>query len=199
MSTLSNTVSAPRVAVLADLFANTWARNAALVFGGALFMSLFQQIAIPVPPSPVPITGGTLAVMLIGSALGSRRGASAIALYLMLGLFLPVYSDGRQGLEVLINSGSSGYFLGYLVSVYVVGLLAERGSDRKFVTAFVSFIAAQLIVFGFGLVGLKLVTGENWAWVVHNGFTIFIIGGLVKAAIGAIAMPTAWKVAEKTR
>lgn len=199
MSTLSNTAAAPRVPVLADLFANSWIRNAVLVAGGALFMALFQQIAIPVPPSPVPITGGTLAVMLIGSALGSKRGASAIALYLMLGLFLPVYSEGREGLEVLVNSGSSGYFLGYFVAAYVVGLLAERGSDRKFLTAFVSFIFAQLIVFGFGLVGLKLVTGENWAWVIHNGFVIFIIGGLVKAAIGAIAMPAAWKLAEKTR
>src|SRR5690606_26769569 len=131
MSTLSNTAAAPRVPVLADLFANSWIRNAVLVCGGALFMALFQQIAIPVPPSPVPITGGTLAVMLIGSALGSKRGASAIALYLMLGLFLPVYSEGREGLEVLVNSGSSGYFLGYLVAAYVVGLLAERGSDRR--------------------------------------------------------------------
>ena len=199
MSTLSNTVNAPRVPVLADLFANSWIRNAVLVSGGALFMALFQQIAIPVPPSPVPITGGTLAVMLIGSALGSKRGASAIALYLMLGLFLPVYSEGREGLEVLVNSGSSGYFLGYFVAAYVVGLLAERGSDRKFLTAFTAFVFAQLIVFGFGLVGLKLVTGENWAWVIHNGFVIFIIGGLIKAAIGAIAMPAAWKLAEKTR
>lgn len=199
MSTLSNTVSAPRVPVLADSFANSLVKNAVLVFGGAMFMVLCQQISIAVPPSPVPITGGTLGVMLIGAALGSKRGASAILLYLMMGLFLPVYSEGREGLEVLVNSASSGYFLGFLVSAYVVGLLAERGGDRKFLTAFVSFVFAQLIVFGFGLVGLKLVTGENWAWVIHNGFVIFIIGGLVKAAIGAIAMPAAWKLSEKTR
>jgi biotin transport system substrate-specific component len=194
MSTLSNTVSAPRVPVLADSFANSLVKNAVLVFGGAMFMVLCQQISIAVPPSPVPITGGTL-----GAALGSKRGASAILLYLMMGLFLPVYSEGREGLEVLINSASSGYFLGFLVSAYVVGLLAERGGDRKFLTAFVSFVFAQLIVFGFGLVGLKLVTGENWSWVIHNGFVIFIIGGLIKAAIGAIAMPAAWKLSEKTR
>lgn len=199
MSTLSNTVSAPRVPVLADLFANSWAKNAVLVFGGALFMALFQQISIPVPPSPVPITGGTLAVMLIGSSLGSKRGASAIALYLMLGLFLPVYSEGREGFAVLVNSASSGYFLGYLVAAYVVGRLAERGEDRKFLTAFAAFVFAQLVVFGFGLAGLKLNTGEEWSWVIHNGFTVFIIGGLVKAAIGAVLMPSAWKLAEKTR
>lgn len=199
MSTLSNTVDAPRVPVLADSFANSWAKNAALVFGGALFMVLCQQISIAVPPSPVPITGGTLGVMLIGSALGSKRGISSMILYLLMGLFLPVYSEGREGLEVLVNSASSGYFLGFVVSVYVVGWLAERGTDRKFLTAFVSFVGAQLIIFGFGLAGLKLVTGEDWSWVVHNGFTIFIIGGLVKAAIGAIAMPAAWKLSEKTR
>lgn len=199
MSTLSNTVSTPRVPVLADLFANSLVKNAVLVFGGAMFMVLCQQISIAVPPSPVPITGGTLGVMLIGSALGSKRGASAIVLYLMMGLFFPVYSEGREGLEVLVNSASSGYFLGFVVAAYIVGMLAERGSDRKFLTAFASFVFAQLVIFGFGLVGLKLVTGENWAWVIHNGFVIFIIGGLVKAAIGAIAMPAAWQLAEKTR
>jgi len=198
MSTLPNTVAAPRVPVLADLFANSWIKNAVLVFGGALFMALFQQISIPVPPSPVPITGGTLAVMLIGSALGSKRGASAIVLYLMLGLFLPVYSEGRQGFDVLVGT-SGGYFLGYAVAAYIVGLLAERGSDRKFMTAFASFVFAQVVVFGFGLAVLKLNTGNDWSWVIHNGFTIFIIGGLVKAAIGAVLMPSAWKLAEKTR
>ncbi|MBN8868353.1 MAG: biotin transporter BioY [Solirubrobacterales bacterium] len=199
MSTLSNTVSAPRVPVLADLFANSWVKNAALVFGGALFMALFQQISIPVPPSPVPITGGTLAVMLIGSALGSKRGASAIFLYLMLGLFLPVYSEGREGLDVLVNSASSGYFLGYLVAAYVVGRLAERGEDRKFLTAFASFIFAQLIVFGFGIPFLKVHMDYDWSTAIHYGFTVFIIGGLVKAAIGGVLMPAAWKLAEKTR
>ena len=199
MSTLSNTVSAARVPVLADSFANTWVKNAALVFGGALFMVLCQQISIAVPPSPVPITGGTLGVMLIGSALGSKRGVSAMGLYLLMGLFLPVYSEGREGIDVLVNSASSGYFLGLLVSSYVVGWLAERGGDRKFMTAFISFVFAQLIIFGFGLAGLKLNTGEEWGWVIHNGFTIFIIGGLVKAAIGAAAMPAAWKLSEKTR
>ena len=137
--------------------------------------------------------------MLIGSALGSKRGASAILLYLMMGLFLPVYSEGREGLDVLVNSASSGYFLGYLVAAYVVGRLAERGEDRKFLTAFASFIFAQIVVFGFGLAVLKLNTGEDWSWVIHNGFTVFIIGGLVKAAIGAVAMPSAWKLAEKIR
>lgn len=199
MSTLSNAVSAPRVPVLADSFASSLVRNAVLVFGGALFMVLCQQISIAVPPSPVPITGGTLGVMLIGSALGSKRGVSAMALYLMMGLFLPVYSEGREGFEVLVNSASSGYFLGFLVSAYVVGWLAERGGDRMFLTAFVSFVFAQLIIFGFGLAGLKLYSGEDWSWVIHNGFTIFIIGGLVKAAIGAIAMPAAWKLSKKTR
>jgi len=199
MSTLSNTVNAPRVPVLADAFANTWVKNVALVFGGAFFMVLCQQISIAVPPSPVPITGGTLGVMLIGSALGSKRGFSAMALYLLMGLFLPVYSEGREGLEVLVNSASSGYFLGFLVSAYLVGLIAERGGDRKFMTAFLSFVVAQLVIFGFGLAGLKMVTGENWSWVIHNGFVIFIIGGIVKAAIGAIAMPAAWKLSEKTR
>ena len=198
MSTLSNTVSAPRVPVLADLFANTWVKNAALIVGGALFMVLCNRIAIPVPGSPVPITGGTLGVLLIGSALGSWRGASAMLLYLAMGLFLPVYSEGREGFAVLIGA-SGGYLWVFVVASYVVGKLAERGNDRKFVTAFGSYAVGLLIIYACGLPVLKANTGESWSWVIHNGFTIFIIGELIKAAVGAITLPAAWKLAEKTR
>ena len=95
------------------------------------------------------------------------------------------------------------------IAAGAVGWLAERGSDRKILTAFASFVVGQLIIFAFGLAGLKLAAPElvelgfmsssSWSTVVHDGFTIFIIGGLVKAAIGSILMPAAWKLAERTR
>lgn len=198
MSTFLNTAEAPRVPVLADLFANTWVKNAALILGGALFMILCNRISMPVPGSPVPITGGTLGVLLIGSALGSWRGASSILLFLAIGLFLPVYSEGREGFDVLIGA-SAGYLWGFVIAAYVVGWLAERGNDRKFLSAFSSFGIALLIIYACGLPVLKLVTGESWSWVIHNGFTIFIIGEVFKAAIGAVAMPAAWKLADRTR
>jgi len=194
MSTLSNAVAAPRVPVLADLFASTWVRNVALVLGGALFTAVCAQIVIPM--TPVPMTGQTLAVVLVGAGLGWKRGMAALALYAALGIFLPVFSEFGSGLSV-ITGPTGGYIIGFIFAAGAVGWLAERGSDRKFLTAFLAFVVGQGLVFAFGLVGLKLYSGESVSWVVHNGFTIFIIGGLVKAAIGAVLMPAAWKLAEK--
>ncbi|MCC6755698.1 MAG: biotin transporter BioY [Solirubrobacterales bacterium] len=212
MSTLSSTVEAPRVPVLADLVAKTWVVNAVLVLGGALFTALCAQITIPM--TPVPMTGQTLAVMLVGAALGWKRGMAALFLYMLLGFVLPFYADGGSGVENITGIGSAagatgGYIIGFIFAAGAVGWLAERGSDRKVLTAFASFIVGQLIIFGFGLAGLKLAAPElvelgfmsssSWGTVIHDGFTIFIVGGLVKAAIGSILMPAAWKLAEKTR
>ena len=212
MSTLSNTVEAPRVPVLADLISNVWVKNFVLVLGGALFTALCAQIVIPM--TPVPMTGQTLAVVLVGAALGWKRGMAALALYMVLGFFLPVYAEGGQGLENITGIGgiagaTGGYIVGFIFAAGAVGWLAEHGTDRKVLTAFASFIVGQMIIFGFGLAGLKLAAPElveagfmssaSWGSVIHDGFTIFIVGGLVKAAIGAVLMPAAWRLADKTR
>ncbi|MCO5315693.1 MAG: biotin transporter BioY [Solirubrobacterales bacterium] len=205
MSTLSNAVTAPRGTVLADLFADTRVRNVLLVFGGALFTAICAQITIPM--TPVPMTAQTLAVVLVGSALGWKRGAAALLLYAVLGLFLPVFSDFSSGLSV-ITGATGGYIVGFIFAAAAVGYLAEKGTDRKVLTAFASFIAGQAIIFAFGLIGLKLaapglvdagvMASAGWAEVIHSGFTIFIIGGLVKAAVGAVLMPAAWRLAERS-
>lgn len=189
--------TSPRV-VLADLLpgSRSAVRDIALVATGTAFMSAMAQIAILVPPSPVPITGQTLAVGLIGATLGFRRGLAAMLLYVLAGLFLPVFSDGGSGWDVITGAGG-GYIFGFVVATAVIGLLAERGADRKVQTAFISFVALQLIVFGFGLIGFKLATDQDWSYVIHNGFTIFIVGGIVKAVLGALILPGAWRATRK--
>lgn len=186
--------SLPRHAVLADAFPR--ANTLVLVLGGALLTALFAQISIPVPGSPVPITGQTLAVGLVGACLGARRGASSLALYAVLGLFLPFYADGSSGWDVVWGA-SGGYIIGFVVAAGVIGWLAEHGADRRVTLAFGAFVAGQLVIFAFGLAGLKLAVGESWGWTVHNGFTIFIVGGLVKAVVGAIALPSAWSLVRR--
>ena len=99
----------------------------------------------------------------------------------MLGLFLPVYADGGSGFDVIWGA-SGGYLIGFIVATYVIGLMAERGADRKVLTAFVAFVAAQLIVFGIGVPWLKVSADLTWGDAIHSGFTIFILGGLIKAA-----------------
>jgi biotin transport system substrate-specific component len=194
MNTMS-AVAAPR-AVLGDLVLPAKARTAVLVVGGALLTVLGAQISIHVPPSPVPITGQTLAVVLAGAALGARRGAASQALYLLLGLFLPVYADGEQGLHIVFGA-SGGYLVGFVVAAWLIGALAERGADRRHVRAFAAFVIGQLAIFGIGVPWLKIATGMPWSDAIHNGFAIFIVGGLIKAALAAGLTSSAWRLARR--
>ena len=194
MSSTGSTLRAP--VVLGDVVPGDRVRDAVLVLGGAALTALLAQVAIDVPPSPVPITGQTLAVGLVGATLGARRGASSMALYAFLGLFLPVFSEGSSGWHVIWGA-TGGYIIGFIVAAYAIGWMAERGADRKVLTAFAAFVVGQLIIFAFGLAGLKISVEESWGWTIHNGFSIFIVGGLVKAAIGAAVLPSAWSLVRK--
>src|SRR4051812_284222 len=131
MATASAAPALPRRGtVLADAIPGARVRDAVLVLAGAGLTALLAQVAIPVPPSPVPVTGQTLAVALVGARRGARRGTAAMLLSAVLGLFLPVYAEGNSGWDV-ITGASGGYILGFIVATGVVGYLAERGADRK--------------------------------------------------------------------
>jgi biotin transport system substrate-specific component len=186
----------PRRAVLADVLPGERVRDLVLVVSGALLTALFAQIAIKVKGSPVPITGQTLAVGLVGATLGARRGAASLALYALLGLFLPFYADGESGWDVVWGA-SGGYIVGFIFAAGIIGWFAEHGADRNVLLAFLAFVAGQLVIFAFGLVGLKIAVDETWAWTIHNGFTVFIFGGLVKATIGGVALPSAWRLVRR--
>jgi biotin transport system substrate-specific component len=193
---MSAFVAAPRHTVLADVIPGARVRDAILVVSGALLTALFAQIAINVPGSPVPITGQTLAVGLVGASLGLRRGMASLSLYAVLGLFLPFYADGNSGWDVIWGA-SGGYIVGFIFAAGLIGWMAEHGADRSVVLAFLAFVGGQLLIFAFGLAGLKIAVDESWGWTIHNGFTIFIVGGLVKAAIGAIVLPSTWGLVRK--
>jgi biotin transport system substrate-specific component len=193
-----STVAAPglsaRPAVLADVLPGDRVRDAVLVVGGAGFTALMAQLVIPM--TPVPMTGQTLAVGLVGATLGMRRGLLAMLLYVFAGLFLPVYADASSGSSVLFGA-TGGYLFGFIVATAVVGWLAERGADRKVVQTFLAFVLAQLLIFVPGLIVLQAVVGGSVADTIHSGFTVFIIGGLVKAAIGAAVLPSAWHLVRR--
>ena len=194
--TAPSAAALPRPTVLADALPGARVRDAVLVLGGALLTALFAQIAIHVPPSPVPITGQTLAVGVVGATLGARRGAASLGLYAVLGLFLPFYAEGESGWDVIWGA-SGGYIVGFVFAAAVVGWLAEHGADRKVLAAFAAFVIGQLVIFAFGLTGLKIAVGESWGWTIHNGFAIFIFGGIVKAVLGALALPAAWRLVRR--
>ena len=171
-----------------------------LVAAGAALTAILAQVSIPM--FPVPITGQTLAVLLVGATLGAVRGASSLALYAVLGLVgLPVYAPQADGTHLTgflaLAAPSFGYIIGFVVAAAIVGWLSERTWDRKFLKALATFVGGSLVVFAFGLPWLAFVTGADLAQTFAWGFTPFIIGGVIKAAIAAALLPAAWWGAEK--
>ncbi len=180
-----------RLPVLADAFPGHRTRDAVLVLLGASLTAMCAQISIHVPPSPVPITGQTFAVVLAGASLGASRGGVSQLLYVLAGLALPVYAGGAHGWDV-VSGPSGGYLVAFPIAAYVLGRIAENGGDRRLATAFPAYIAGQLIIFGIGVPWLKISTGLSWPTAIHEGFTIFIVGGLIKAAAAGLLTPVAW-------
>jgi biotin transport system substrate-specific component len=186
--------AAPRPArpVLADALSGSRTRDVLLVVAGALLTALCAQIAIHVPPSPVPVTGQTFAVVVAGSALGARRGAASQLLYVLLGLALPVYADGAHGPHVVWGA-TGGYLVGFVLAAGVVGFLAERGADRRPLLAVAAFALGQLVVFGIGVPWLKVSAELDWATAIHDGFAIFVVGGVIKAIAAAAVTTGIWR------
>lgn len=185
-----------RRTVLADrVFPRTLAMDIVLVVAGAALVTVLAQVAIPL--WPVPITGQTLAVLLVGSTLGWARGAISMVLYALLGLVgLPVYSDGSHGATVLFGA-TGGYIVGFIVSAALVGWLAERQWDRKILKAIVTFVAGSVVVFAIGLPWLAVVLHTDLPTTLQYGLYPFIIGGIIKAAIAAGLLPLAWWGADR--
>ncbi|WP_228430749.1 biotin transporter BioY [Baekduia soli] len=196
MSTVALNPRATAAGVLADILPGTRVRDALLVASGAGLTALGAQISIPVPPSPVPITGQTLAVVIAGAALGARRGIASQLLYVLLGLLLPVYADGASGAHVVWGS-SGGYLVGFVVAAGLIGLAAEHGADRRPLLAALTFAAGQLAVFAIGVPWLKVAADLSWGDAIHYGFTVFIFGGIVKAVLAGVVTPSAWRLARR--
>jgi biotin transport system substrate-specific component len=194
----SSALSLDRRAVLGDVLPGARARDVVLIVTGAALTALCAQISIHVPPSPVPITGQTFAVVMAGASLGSVRGGASQLLYVLAGLVLPIYAGATQGWAV-ISGATGGYLIGFVVAAYAIGWLAERGSDRRLLTAFAAYAAGQLIIFGIGVPWLKVSAGLSWPLAIHDGFTIFIVGGLIKAGAGAVLTPCAWRAVRRYR
>lgn len=178
------------------------ARHLALIVAGALLIALSANLSIRVPGSPVPITGQTFAVLLVGGALGSRRGVLATLLYLALGLFLPVYADHGQGVAVIgsISDGhvvlgaTGGYLVGFVVASGIVGRLAELGWDRRFGGALLAMAIGNLVIYLVGVPWLMAATGFDLAKAYSAGVGPFLVGDAIKLALAAGLFPIAWWV-----
>jgi biotin transport system substrate-specific component len=149
-------------------------------------------VAIPLPFSPVPITGQTLAALLIGALLGSRLGALCILLYISEGLLgVPVFAGGSAGLLRLLGP-TGGYLAGMVLAAYVTGSLAERGWDRRPLTAALAMLCGNIAIYILGLPWLAHFVGAGH--VLAAGLLPFIPGDLLKLAIAATLLPAGWAI-----
>ena len=171
--------------------------NAVLIVSGVFALAILAQIAIPVPGSPVPVTGQTLGVLLIGTAYGSTLGVTTFALYLLAGIAgAPIFANNGFGIDRVIGA-TGGYLIGMLVATYVVGQLARLRLDQKFLTALPSMLIGTVITFTFGLVWLQQYTGKDWAWTINAGLTPFIVGEVLKIAIAGTSLPIIWRLVNR--
>ncbi|MEA2611386.1 MAG: biotin transport system substrate-specific component [Chloroflexota bacterium] len=173
---------------------NARVRDIVLVLTGAVFIYLTSRVLIVVPGTPVPITGQTFGVLLVGGALGFRRGLIAVGLYVLLGVVgLPFFAEGKGGLSVIWGA-SGGYLVGFIVAGAVVGRLAELGWDRKIGGAIGAMLVGSAIIYAIGLPWLKVVAGLSVEDMVAKGLTPFLIGDALKLVLAAVLFPAAWWV-----
>jgi biotin transport system substrate-specific component len=173
---------------------STRLRNAAIVVLGALVIYLSARVSIPVPGSPVPVTGQTFGVLLVGGALGFRRGLAGVALYVAVGLVgLPFFAEGRGGVSVILGA-TGGYIVGFLLAGALVGRLAELGWDRRIAGAVGAMLIGNAVIYLVGVPWLMAVAHFGLADGIAKGLTPFLIGDAVKLVLAAAAFPVAWWV-----
>jgi biotin transport system substrate-specific component len=199
--------SPARIRVLADLIARpsdrarAFAVDAGLVVAGAAVVSVLAQVEIPL--WPVPITGQTLGVIVVGAALGAWRGAAALTTYMLLGLAgLPIFA-GFTGTVAALGKPSFGFIVGFIASAFVAGWFAQRAWDRRPLLAFAGFALASIMPFVFGIPYmafiLNVVGGGAFTFeqILAFGLWPFIVGGIIKAGLAALIIPGAWALVRK--
>ena len=186
-----------RTLTLADV---AWPRAAALqnlllIAGASVATAAAAQIAIPVPWSPVPISGQTFAVLLCGAVLGARRAFAAQVLYLAEGAMgLPFFAGGAGGAAVLAGP-TAGYLIAFPFAAALTGFLAERGWDRRFAGTMAAMLLGSVVIFAAGLAQLSRFMPANQ--LLAAGLMPFVPGDLIKSALAAIAFPAVWRLAHR--
>lgn len=181
--------------VLQRLVRGRVAVNLMLVIGASMVVAIAAQIAIPIPFSPVPLTLQPLAVLLVGVALGSTRGAAALALYLLEGASgLPVFAQGHGG-AIWLLAPTAGYLFSYPVAAWIAGWFSERGWGNTSLRAIAGMLTALAVIYAGGWSWLALASGPRAAFTM--GVAPFVLADMIKIAIAAALLPDAQKLVAK--
>jgi biotin transport system substrate-specific component len=181
---------------LGDVIPGGLVRSIALVIGGAVFVGLTAQVAIPLPFTPVPLTLQTFSVLLVGAALGSIRGAASMALYLLVGVAgVPWFANQQSGWAF----ASFGYIVGFVAAAWLVGRLAERGADRRVVPTIGMMALGNVVIYVFGVAGLMLLADLPLSTALAKGVLPFLSGDVIKILLAAGLLPGTWKLINSRR
>lgn len=165
-----------------------------LVVLGSAVMAGLAQLSFRLPFTPVPVSGQTLGVMLIGASLGAWRGGAAILLYLGEGAAgLPVFAEGNSGTVFLTSAPTTGYLWGFVVAAVVIGLLAQLGWDRSVGSALGAMLVGEVVVFALGVGWLSHILNISGQAALEGGLYPFVLGELLKLGIAAGVLPAAWR------
>lgn len=180
--------------------------DAALVVAGAGITAAAAQVIIPM--WPVPITGQTFAVLLVGASLGMARGASSLGLYALLGLVgLPVFAPQADGSHLTglaaLAAPSFGYIVGFVAAAAIVGWFAQLEWDRKVLKTFVALVAGTVVIYAFGLTWLAVVLAgfgveDVLGTTIATGLVPFLVGDALKAVLAAALLPASWWLVTRT-
>ncbi len=159
---------------------------------GVAFLALLAQVRIPL--GPVPFTGQTLGVLLLGAAYGWRRGGLTMLAYLAVGgAGLPVF-QGLQGGFAYMAGPTAGYLLAFPLAAGIVGYLAQRGWARSVAGTALAMVIGNLVIYAFGLLWLSTLM-PNLQATLAAGLLPFLAGDAVKLALAMSLLPAAWRFA----
>jgi len=175
------------------------ARNAVLIGGLAVATAIAAQISIPLPNTPVPLTLQTLAVLAGAAALGSVRATLASGLYLLLAVIgLPVLAPQADGShtvgQAVLSLPTLGYLVGFIVSSFVVGKIAERGVTRSYVHTALAYVAGSAVIYVFGATWLAHAINVKASLAIEYGVRPFLLGDVIKAVAAGALLPSLWKL-----
>jgi biotin transport system substrate-specific component len=173
--------------------------DALLVLAGTGLVAGAAQISVKLPFTPVPITGQTFAVVLVGASLGALRGTASLMVYLWLGVAgAPIYAHHDSGWNV-ITSASGGYIVGFVLAAALTGFLAERGWDWHFSSSVSAMLTGNVIIYLVGLPWLAVVLNTNLEKTLEYGLYPFVPGDIFKLYLAAAVLPTAWRLVARVR
>jgi biotin transport system substrate-specific component len=180
----------PRSGLLTDVL---------LVLAGTGFVALAAQVSFELPFTPVPISGQTFAVVLVGASLGALLGLASLGLYLFVGaLGAPVYAEGEGGWAVLTGP-TGGYIVGFCCAAALVGWMAQQRWDRRFNSAVAAMLTGNVVIYLFGLPWLAREIGTGLEGTLEAGLYPFVVGDLLKLYLAGALLPSAWKLVERMR